>query len=307
MIDSAYTSLSLCSGVDMEDKPSIINIYSAQMIDRLMPMFRYEGLPETIPERAFKLQLFLGGYTAITEVPNRGIYAIQGGLGGTPDPYYMPTIYTVANPALNYSRNLIIDKECVIIPCDSMYRGLLPIIKLYATLLTENTLTMNLSSINSRLLTLVGATDDNTAESARRYFKDLQNGKIGVIAENSFLDGIRTHPVNAGGGNNLITQLIELQQYLKAGYMNDIGLQANYNMKRETLNSAETQLDTPALLPLVDDMLNTQRTAFEKVKTLYGLDISVSIASAWVKQENSEEPTTEENPEEPEVKPDETE
>jgi len=76
-------------------------------------------------------------------------------------------------------------------------------------------------------------------------------------------------------------------QYTKASWFNELGLNANYNMKRESINSDESQLNDDALLPLVDDMLNCRRLAAEKVNAMFGTSISVDFASSW--QDNQQE------------------
>lgn len=79
------------------------------------------------------------------------------------------------------------------------------------------------------------------------------------------------------------TDLIEYQQYLKASWFNEIGLNANYNMKREKLSTTESQMNSDALLPLVDDMLEQRRLGVEKVNEMFGTNITVDFCSSWKK------------------------
>lgn len=277
--------------IDFSDKESNAANYVAYMLDRAQSMLTYDGLPDTISRRNLSLMLQTNGWVCIPDPKffDGKFYAFTGGLGGEPDPYYMPTICTVSNPALKFSKSLKIDDECVIIPHDSMYIGLLPMFSRYATQLAENDITMRIADINARMISLISAPDDRTKKSAEGYVNDIVAGKMGVIAENAFLDGIKTQPYSTSGNQNNITQLIELHQYLKAGWYNDIGLNANYNMKRESINSGEAQLNEDALIPLIDDILQTQKTAFEKLYKMYGLEIDVSLNSAWDEKQNGVE------------------
>lgn len=70
---------------------------------------------------------------------------------------------------------------------------------------------------------------------------------------------------------------------MKASWYNEIGLNANYNMKREKLSTTESQMNNDALLPLVDDMLESRRVGLEKINAMFGTDISVEFASSWEK------------------------
>ena len=58
-------------------------------------------------------------------------------------------------------------------------------------------------------------------------------------------------------------------------------------MKRESLNSSESQLNNDALLPLVDDMLKCREIGAAKVNEMFGTDIRVSLASSW--EDNEQE------------------
>lgn len=271
---------------DVKNKDKCTDQFILYMLNRLQSMFKWDGLPETIPQRSLELFLQFFGHVCFTEY-NGDLYVMHGGLGGEPDVYYMPTIYTVANPALNYSANLRINEDCIVMPSDTMYLGLLPIFSRYAKQMTETELSIYVATINSRIINLITAPDDRTKQSAEKYLADVDRGKLGVIAENAFLDGIRSQPYGNTGNSNNITNLIELMQYQKASFFNEIGLNANYNMKRESLNTEESQLNHDALLPLIDDMLKCRQDAAQKVNEKYGLDLRVDFASSW--EDNAQE------------------
>ena len=63
----------------------------------------------------------------------------------------------------------------------------------------------------------------------------------------------------------------------------ELGIQSNYNMKRESLNSSETTMDESVLLPLIDDMLNERKIGLEKVNKMFGTNITVKLSSSWEK------------------------
>lgn len=279
---------------NFSDKGKCIDNHVAYMLARTQSMFTYSGLPDTLNSRIIELYLQVNGNLCITEINeetirksghaelNPGLYAFTGGLGGEYDVYYMPTIYTIANPYLNYSKNLKINEDCIVIPSDSMYYGLLPMFRKYATALTENELSMNIATIVLRLQALISASDDNTKKSAEKYLNDIISGKLGIIAENQFLDNsLKVTPYATTGAHTTIQNIIELEQYLRATWYNDLGLNANYNMKRESINSNESQLNNDALLPLVDNMLKCRQDGFDKVNKKYGTNITVELNSSW--------------------------
>ena len=271
---------------DFADKTACIRQHIAYMLNRTQSMFRWDGLPDTIPERSLELFLQTNGNVCFYR-HNGELYVFTGGMGGEPDAYYMPTIYTISNPALKLSQSLKIGFECVVMSNDSLYLGLIPLFTRYASGMTENELSMKLAIINSRVVDLISAPDDRTRASAEKFLSDIADGKSGVIAENAFLDGIRAQPYGNTANSNTLTNLIETEQYFKASWFNELGLNANYNMKRESLNSSESQMNNDALLPLVDDMLKCRERAVEKVNEMFGMEISVSLASSW--EDNEQE------------------
>lgn len=267
------------------DKTRNIRAVIGYMFARTQSMFRYNGLPDTIPQRNLELYLQVNGNTCIAE-HNGEMYAFVGGLGGEPDPYYMPTIYTVSNPALHLSKSFHIGENCVVIPNDSCYMGLLPLFSRYASGLIESELTLHIALVNSRLVDLITAGTDRTKVAFDKVIADVEAGKLSAVLDKG-LDGlIKAFPYADQNGKTL-TDLLEVIQYQKASWYNEIGLNANFNMKRESLNSGETGLNDDVLLPLVDDMLSCRQKGLDKVNKLFGLNISVSLASSW--EDNVEE------------------
>lgn len=248
------------------------------MLDRSLLMFEYHGLPDSIPAIELERLLQSNGFAGVTEVQGE-LYAFYGGLGGEQDVYGRPTTMVISNPALNYNETLTIDEDVILMRNDSMMLGLIPTFAKYCSLLNENEITMALASISQRVNNLISVADDNTASSADKYLKQLEDGKLGYIFESKLFDSLQTNPMNSAGGS--ISDLIELQQYLKASMYNEIGLNANYNMKRERLNSAEVEMNSDNLYPLVDNMLEHRRIALEQINEKYGTEITVEFNSSW--------------------------
>lgn len=279
-------------GWDFTDKGNAIEQYVGYMIDRTQSMFKWSNLPDSIPQRILELYLQVNGNVCFYKY-NGELYVFCGGLGGEPDVYYRPTLYTVSNPALNFSKSLKIDEDCVVMLNDALGAGLMPLYNRYASMMAETELSMLLSLINTRTVALISASDDRTLISAEKYLSDLKDGKQGIVGESPLLDSVRVQPYATSAGSNYLINLIEVMQYTKASWFNELGLNANYNMKREAINSDESQLNDDALLPLVDDMLRCRQIAVEKVNAMYDTNITVDLASSW--KDNQQEIDAEQN------------
>ena len=272
-INQTY-SLNYCS-----DKQTIFQYYCKYTFTRTQSMFVYEGLPETIPVQYLEKYLQQNGSCCIAKVDG-DLYALIGSAGGEYDEYYQPTKYTVANPYLNLSKTYTINEDCVYCKNDYEANGLTPLISRYCGLMTENLLTIRLSDINMRMMSLLSAPDDNTLESAKQYLKNLENGSLGVVGESPFFDGLKLQSNNIGSGDYMI-QFIELHQYLKGSMYNELGINSNFNMKREALSGEEVALNDDALTPLIDDMLKQRRIMCSQLNEMFGLNVSVDYGSAW--------------------------
>lgn len=249
------------------------------MFNRSNIMFKYHNLPDSIPETELEKLLQTNGFAIVGKI-NGDLYAINGGLGGETDVYNRPTIATVSVPYLNFNDTWEIEKDCVVIKNDSNAIGLIPMFVKYCTLMNENEITMMLATVNKRIQNLLSANDDNTVESAKQFLKDVFEGEMGVIAESKLFDSLKVNNSSANAQVNL-KDLFEFEQYLKASMFNEIGLSANFNMKRERLTSAEVETNTDNLYPLVDDMLNNRRIALEKINEMFGTEIEVEFNSSW--------------------------
>jgi len=270
---------------DFKNKKENQTSYIIYMLNRVMQMFDYNNLPDSLPKKMIELYTMVNGHSVIIKHEDK-LYVCFGGFAGEPDEYYMPKQYVVANPYLKLFKTFTIGEDCVLLKNDTMLYGLMPLFKRYASALVENDLTMNMIDINTRIVSLIDANDDATKASAEKYLKDIEEGKNGVIASNAFLGGIRSQPY-AEKNVQRLTELIEYQQYMKASWFNELGLNANYNMKRESITADESQLNDDMLLPLIDDMLECRKNAFDMVNDMFGTNISISWGSTW--EDNADE------------------
>lgn len=270
------------------DKPKAVeNLFDYQLI-RTLQMFRYSGLPDTIPERNLELLLQYNGFAGIIEHDNK-LYAVNGGLGGEPDEYYRPTVFTVSNPALKLSRQYTIGKDAVIIRNDFLLMGLTPMHSRYATLMAENELSIYIATILDRATRVFDAPTEKIKTQIDTMLKSLEDGKLGAFLSGGIQDMTpETKTLDySNSSTSSIIPLIELEQYLKGSWLNEIGLNANWNAKREAIGTQESTLNQDALFPLIDEMLAERKSALDDVNRIFGTSISVELSSAW--EDNKDE------------------
>ena len=263
----------------IKDKDKAVNHYINKVLNTTCAMFEYSGLPDTLPQFELEKILQTNGVVGVTR-HNGNLYAFQGALGGVCDAYNNPQNFIVNNPWLNVNKTYTVDKDVIIIKNTPYISTLTDIIGQYAVLLTDANITLNMCSILSRITMLISASDDKTQTSAQLFLDKILKGDFSIIGENSFFKGVtlQTPPT---ASNTQMAQLMELIQYYKASMYNELGVNANFNMKRERLNTQEVSANTDVLLPFVDSMLKCRVDGVTKVNKMFGTNITVELGSVW--------------------------
>lgn len=270
----------------VDDKARSATTFVNYFLDRVLNTFEYKNLPKNLHRHELELQMLTSGLTFVTK-HNDKWFSFNGQLGGERDVYYHPRKYIVSNPALNlfkeynvYEADGSYCNDGVLFKNDDLTLGIMPIIQRYSYLLAENLITLRAADIMLRITSLISAPDDSTKNSADLYLNKLIKGELSIVGENQFFDGIKLQSPPSNNGSYL-TQFIELHQYYLAQCYNELGLNAQYNMKRETLTESEIKANDDILQTLPVNMLKCRKRAVERLNELYDLDISVDYSSSW--------------------------
>ena len=280
----------------LKSKEAIFNYLVNDMTARVAKMYKYEDYPETFNPWAFEKGLQDQGFCITWNgTPPRngkkGPYALRGvGLGGELDESYLPTLAVGANPYLNLTINDDLDeKDIVWVWNDSSFMGLSSLNSLYAGLLADAFMTLRLKLVLHRAPAIIVASNEDEKDEGMKYLKDLDDGKLGVIGRKGSLNnllkgseegGFSTKP-NTGDSTNSLKEIIETIQYLYAQWQIKLGLNDNYNMKRESLNSSETSANEDTLFTLIDDMFECRKKGIEEINRKFGTSIKVSLNNQW--------------------------
>ena len=303
------------------DKGRIFDFLVADMYSRTRKMFKYENVPDTFDVVCFERALQSQGFCIVKKITSEmmqmlkpdingneppegrkypeGIYPLLGiGQGGYMDPYYRPLYAIGNNPYLGVTIYDLIGEDCVNVWNDSMQIGLSKINSFYGGLLADAYMTLRLMMVLHRAPSFIEATTEDEKADAIQYLADLDAGKLGVIGSSVSLqrllggNTLETHRMTGDSHNNL-KDCLEAIQYLKGQWMIALGLNDNYNMKRESLNSSETEANFDTLFPKVDDMLKCREKGVEQINKMYGLNIRVSLDGAWARLAKREEQSEE--------------
>lgn len=260
-----------------------------------------------------KMNLILNGEICITDF-NDKLYGCIGARGGTPNEYYVPTQFIIANPVLG-SKQVKIDEDGVVIyntKIDKfMYTGttaifatgLYDLIEQTATLLADNIISINCSQINARITTFFTADSESQAAAGELTLKKMYAGKPYMILKTDLLEKINVNPVNTQAAGQNITELVELHNYIVANFFQSIGIKSNNVMKRERLIKDEIESQDDFLQVSILEILSSWQEGLDKVNEMYGTSFSVKLNPILLNELMQQLDSSEEEPAESEAAP----
>lgn len=262
----------------------LVEMYIGYMFDRTIRMFEFENLPDGITYKDMEKFTQMQGQSFFIKHHDR-YYILYGTFSDYVTWNCEPRLALIRNPALPDLKNqYVIDEDCIVYPNDSHYIGLYPMFETNAIQLASTDISLTFASFNTRLKKIFTSNDDNTKASLDALLDDIYNGKeiTSIVTDDLYKNSVESVDYNSSQ-NNDIKDLIELKQYIKANWYIDLGINANYNMKREAINENEMNVNDDALIPLIDDMLMVREKAIEKINKMFGLNIKVKLSSAWAR------------------------
>lgn len=310
-------------GSILDNKQMLIDSYFKYMMNKTLEMFEWKNLPKTIPQRELELILQIFRFAIFTKSKTENgekLFVFYGGLGGMPNEYYQPTQAIVSNPYLKFTAVLNLDDyikddgNAIVGWNDAMHIGLFSLHNRYACLMAETDLTLKYQLINMRFNNVLTADNDATKESLKQMYQDVADGTgFGIIVTNKFMEETNVDKIELRSQSHQmqLKDTIETKQYLLGSWYNEIGLNANYNMKRESINESEADLNEDSLLPFIDNMLKYRKLIAKQLNEKFSDlltdgEVDVEISSSWKKlrteiklredQQQSEITQTSDNP-----------
>lgn len=255
------------------------------LYSRIINIFEYENLPKEINEFAFKLFLFRNGKVIFYKIGDK--FLIQPfAYTDLLDWYYVPKNGRVVNPWLpkgHQNKEFELADEAIIYNStpdryNFRERGLVSdLIYKTAYQLAENDISYYCIQRNHRLIAVFTAETDIQKAELNRVLERMYNGESEITMGEDLVSHVTVNPIAMNSTRSSITELIEFAQYTLANFYHSFGINSNYNLKREQLNSNEIDVNQEVLRLNVEDMLRNREQGVEKINELYNLDIRVRL------------------------------
>lgn len=255
------------------------------LYSKIVNIFTFENLPEEINEQAMKLGLFTLGKLVFYKIGDK--YLVQKfTYTDLLDWYYIPVHGRVVNPWLPQGHQnwefTVADECCIYCSTPDMYsyreRGIVSdLVYKTATQLSENDISYYCIQRNHRLIAIITAQDDKQRAEAEIILRHMYDGDPEMIMKDDLVNHISVNPIALNATRSPLTELIEFQQYILGNFLHSFGINSNYNLKREQLNSNEIDVNKEVLRLNIEDMLQNWTRGFEKVNEKYGLNIRTHL------------------------------
>ena len=250
------------------------------LIQKIISVFEFKGIPETWSKDYFLYNLFLCGFVAIINTDKFGVIPQHCSLFGY-DVFYRPTNVNIANPLLRGNLTPRIGTECALIRMQPDYGSCWDIVAYYADLLALCTESLAVNIQVSKVAYVFGCEDKTVAESFKKMYDQMSEGNPAVFADKKLFneDGSPSWDIfqNNLKQNYIAKDILEDMTKIDARFCTEIGI-PNVNMAKEsgvTDNEVEANnLDTKSKAAL---WLETIRDGLEVANNMFGLDISVDF------------------------------
>lgn len=269
---------------DVADVTSGYDYWFYKLLNYCLGIYRYTGLPESLPGREILVNLIMTGHAVIFQ---RGTELITTKtVLYDYDLYYRPTMATFGNVRIK-SRQLKLgeDAEVVylnrisgnILTNQAVDSGLRTFILRYARQLADLESTANIYAVNMRATSFPVASDDITREQVENFYNKLVLGERAVITDNMIIECFRNVDIATHTMNDTLNDILIARDKVLANFFQDIGIKYRHEQKKAQLTEDEVEADEQLLVIDVEQMKEVQQEGFDRVNNLFGTDIRVEI------------------------------
>ena len=256
--------------------------FRKKLINTASSIFSWDGLPDSINEQFLNETLINSGRVGFIKRQGQ-LFAVFGNVGGEMDCYYRPTQFIYANPVIG-SGSPTIGKDIAVMflttedtnPICTM-NGLSTLICTTASLLADNQLSLNVAQKNTRLMLIADSDSESTRNSAELVLQSMYEGKPYKVVQRKMQDSFIVNPLVTTKPAESMRQLIENYQFIWSTFLQELGINSNFNLKRERLVSAEIALNSECMDTLIDDIEKNVNNGVEMCNKLFGTDISFTV------------------------------
>ena len=272
---------------DVSDVFNGFEYWYFKLVNYILGIYKYDGLPDSLPAREIESNLMLTGHAVIFESKGKLVTTLTELYGF--DEYYRPTMATFGNALIPF-KNLTFGKDSEVIYNNriqgsllrrqSVDGALISFVKRYARMLADIESTINIYVVNSRMQSYPTAQNQAMVDRVEDFNARVAIGERAVLCDPSFLETFRNIDLSPRTGDSLNDFLIARDKIL-ATFFREIGVKFQQEQKKAQLTEDEVVADEQLLLINLDDMLQERQEGLDRVNAHFGTNISIKINPAY--------------------------
>lgn len=242
-----------------------------QLLEYMMQLFTWHGLPDSIPAHEPDLYLFMWGRCAFnTDRKKNELIAVIPETSGCTNYFDEFTNYTWATP-IQGGRQYI-DVNGIIVNNTQLHNSSFPLIHTTAAKLAHLDTTIICAAVNQRDTVAVTAINQKFANDAKQYQRQKYNGVPSFVVDKGFTT-LEFRDLKSNSVIN-IREYCDTEQLILTEFWETIGVNKTVE-KRERLITAEADNNTDLLKLNIRNMYNSRVAGVQKVNEMFGTNISV--------------------------------
>ena len=307
------------------------------LINYMAPMFKYEELPDSIPEEFIERFHILNGDIAVWKLDDPNAFRYKDelivsccGYADKPDAYGIGARVIASTLSGYVKEDLKEGESCVVIHNNSLYTSDMPIICYFTDMFTEMFTSLKTNIIYSRLKPVFKVSDEKERAAVLEAFTKIKDDSepIQITSSNVLAEALAEVGANPTDTIKVlditdVKNADKLQYIVKCiddafrWFFSMIGqaIQGNGKLAQQTVDEVQGTTSMSFILP--NDRLKMRRKGWDKANKLFGTNVTVDFSDAWKTEsikykkeadidENGElEELTEEPETEPETQPEE--
>ena len=241
-----------------------------------MNLFSYEAEAGYVPDRFFKQlekRLFFYGRAGVVERNSELVTVSASGFGE--DVYDEPTQFSfvygggLPDPATTPNRRVINETG---VYCKNTFTGYptAMVAEQYALMIAHCDMSIIAELVNSRFMDVLKASNNQSAEAAGKFYKDLYSGKLSFISDKTE----ELEVDRSARGVARLSDYIDTKASLLKEFYALFGINKT-NEKRERMITDEVKDNQQLLQFNVKDMLDQREKMCDDIRNVFGIDVSV--------------------------------
>lgn len=259
---------------------ALVWYFQRYLIQRVISVYEFSGVPETWDLDYFRYSLFVGGHVEVINTRKFGVIPQMGTLGGY-NVFYRPSYSLIVNPLFSKPINAKLDIDCSIIKMQPDYFGCWDIVTYYADLLALCAEGMGISVINSKFAYVFAADNKAQAEGFKKLFDNIASGQPAQFVDKNMFDeegnpkwllftqNLKQNYIANDIANTMIN--IESQFNTQVGIPN-----VNIN-KASGVSDQEVNANNTSTMTLAKLWLEEIERGVERTNEFFGLSLGVKL------------------------------